>query len=46
MAQRFMAELTRKGAGKQTAYALVRNCSLEAYDKDMGLKEIVSSIMK
>ena len=43
MAERFMAELTRKGAGKQTAYALVRNCSLEAYDKDMGLKEIVSS---
>ncbi|AEG17145.1 adenylosuccinate lyase [Methanobacterium paludis] len=43
MAERFMAELTRKGAGKQTAYALVRNCSLEAYDKDVGLKEIVSS---
>ena len=43
MAERFMAELTRKGVGKQTAYALVRKCSLEAYAKDVGLKEIVLS---
>ena len=43
MAERFMAELTRKGAGKQTAYALVRSCALEAYAKDAGLKEIVSA---
>jgi adenylosuccinate lyase len=43
MAERFMAELTRKGAGKQTAYALVRDCSQEAYAQNVGLKEIVSS---
>ena len=43
MAERFMAELTRKGVGKQTAYALVRKCSLEAYAEDAGLKEIVLS---
>ena len=30
MAERFMAELTRKGMGRQTAYALVRKCALEA----------------
>jgi adenylosuccinate lyase len=41
MAERVMAELTRKGAGRQTAYALVRNCSVEANQKGMGLKELI-----
>ena len=38
MAERVMAELTRKGMGKQTAYSLVRKCSLEAYDLDTRFK--------
>lgn len=42
MAERVMAELTRKGAGRQTAYALVRNCSVEANQKGQGLEEIIS----
>ncbi|ADZ08254.1 adenylosuccinate lyase [Methanobacterium lacus] len=43
MAERVMAELTRKGMGKQTAYSLVRKCSLEAYDLDTGLKQVIES---
>jgi len=43
MAERVMAELTRKGMGKQTAYALVRKCSMEAYDQNSGLKQIIDS---
>ena len=43
MAERVMAELTRKGVGKQTAYALVRVCSMDAYEKSLGLKEVISS---
>ena len=43
MAERVMAELTRKGMGKQTAYAIVRKCSLEAYDLDSGLKQVIES---
>lgn len=41
MAERVMAELTRKGAGRQTAYALVRSCSVEANQKGLGLKELI-----
>ncbi len=43
MAERVMAELTRKGMGKQTAYAIVRKCSLEAYDLETGLKQVIES---
>ena len=43
MAERVMAELTRKGVGRQTAYALVRVCSMDAYEKGLGLKEVISS---
>lgn len=43
MAERVMAELTRNGAGRQTAYALVRNCSVEASQTGKGLREIISS---
>ncbi len=43
MAERVMAELTRKGVGRQTAYALVRECSMDAYEKGLGLKEVISS---
>jgi len=43
MAERVMAELTRHGSGKQTAYALVRKCSVEASQKGVGLEEIISS---
>jgi adenylosuccinate lyase len=43
MAERVMAELTRKGLGRQTAYALVRTCSMDAYEFDKGLKEVISS---
>ena len=38
-----MSELTRKGVGRQTAYALVRVCSMDAYEKGLGLKEVISS---
>ncbi len=41
MAERFMAELTRKGMGRQTAYALVRKCALEANKQGTSLKEVV-----
>jgi adenylosuccinate lyase len=43
MAERVMAELTRKCVGRQTAYALVRVCSMDAYEKGLGLKEVISS---
>jgi len=43
MAERVMAELTRKGMGKQTAYSLVRKCSMEAYEQNAGLKQIIDS---
>jgi len=43
MAERVMAELTRKGMGKQTAYSLVRKCSMEAYEQNKGLKQIIDS---
>ncbi|BDZ70265.1 adenylosuccinate lyase [Methanobacterium petrolearium] len=41
MAERFMAELTRRGMGRQTAYALVRKCALEANKSGMGLKDVI-----
>ncbi|MEL7670449.1 adenylosuccinate lyase [Methanobacterium sp.] len=41
MAERFMAELTRRGMGRQTAYALARDCSMEAYEKNTGLLDTV-----
>ncbi len=43
MAERFMAELTRRGMGRQTAYALARDCSMEAYEKNKGLLDIALS---
>ena len=43
MAERVMAELTRKGVGRQTAYALVRVFALDANEKGNGLKEVISS---
>jgi len=46
MAERIMAELTRKGMGRQTAYALVRKSSMEVYESDKDLKEIISSNME
>ncbi|MGZ7135186.1 MAG: adenylosuccinate lyase, partial [Methanobacterium sp.] len=41
MAERFMAELTRKGMGRQTAYSIVRKCSLEANKNNIGLLDVV-----
>ena len=43
MAERVMAELTRRGAGRQTAYALVRNCALKANQQNVGLEESILS---
>ncbi|HTX61734.1 MAG TPA: adenylosuccinate lyase [Methanobacterium sp.] len=43
MAERVMAELTRRGAGRQTAYALVRNCSVNANQKGVALEELISA---
>lgn len=43
MAERFMAELTRKGMGRQTAYAIVRECSIEANKKNTRLVDVVLS---
>ncbi len=43
MAERVMSELTRFGMGRQTAYALVRSCSVEANEKNKDFKEIISS---
>ena len=41
MAERFMAELTRKGMGRQSAYTLVRKCALEANKSGASLKDVV-----
>jgi len=41
MAERFMAELTRRGMGRQSAYSLVRECTLKANLKGVGLKGII-----
>jgi adenylosuccinate lyase len=42
MAERVMSDLTRHGVGRQTAYNLVRNCTVEANQTGKGLKEIIS----
>ncbi len=42
MAERFMAELTRKGMGRQTAYSIIRECSIEANENNIGLLDVVS----
>lgn len=41
MAERLMAELTRRGMGRQTAYAAVRQCAIEANRRGMNLKDVV-----
>ncbi len=41
MAERFMAELTRKGMGRQTAYGIVRKCSITANKENKGLVDVV-----
>jgi adenylosuccinate lyase len=41
MAERFMAELTRRGMGRQSAYNLVRECALKANLKEVGFKDII-----
>jgi adenylosuccinate lyase len=41
MAERFMSELIRKGMGRQTAYALVRACVMEANNSGLGFKEVI-----
>lgn len=41
MAERLMAELTRRGMGRQTAYARVRECAIEANRTGKTLKEAV-----
>ena len=43
MAERVMAELTRKGLGRQTAYSMVRTSSMDAYELNVGLKEVIDS---
>ncbi len=42
MAERVMSELTRHGMGRQTAYKLVRSCTIEANQTRKELKEIIS----
>ena len=41
MAERFMAELTRRGMGRQTSYNLVRECALKSKQKEVDLKDII-----
>ncbi|KZX14779.1 adenylosuccinate lyase [Methanobrevibacter cuticularis] len=41
MAERLMAELTRKGMGRQTAYALVRECAIKANKNQELLSDII-----
>ncbi len=43
MAERLMAELTRKGMGRQTAYALVRKCAIKANKENELLSEVILS---
>ena len=42
MAERVMAELTRRGVGRQTSYTLVRSCSVEANQTGEEFKDIIS----
>lgn len=41
MAERLMAELTRKGMGKQTAYGIVRECAIKANKNQELLSDII-----
>ncbi|MDR2830106.1 MAG: adenylosuccinate lyase [Methanobrevibacter sp.] len=41
MAERLMAELTRKGFGRQTAYNLVRQAAIKANNEDKLLSELI-----
>lgn len=41
MAERLMAELTRKGMGRQTAYGIVRECAIKANKKQELLSDII-----
>ena len=43
MAERLMAELTRAGMGKQTAYGIVRECAIKANRNDEPLAEVILS---
>ncbi|MDO8870211.1 MAG: adenylosuccinate lyase [Methanobacteriaceae archaeon] len=41
MAERLMAELTRKGMGRQTAYGLVRECAIKANKEQKLLSDVI-----
>lgn len=41
MAERLMADLTRGGMGKQTAYGIVRECAIKANKENKPLKEVI-----
>jgi adenylosuccinate lyase len=41
MAERLMAELTRKGMGRQTAYGLVRECAIKANKEQELLSDVI-----
>lgn len=43
MAERLMAELTRAGMGKQTAYGIVRECAIKANKSNEPLAEVILS---
>ncbi|MDI6725015.1 MAG: adenylosuccinate lyase [Methanobacterium sp.] len=43
MAERLMAELTRRGMGRQTAYAFARKCSIKANRENTSLVDVVLS---
>lgn len=43
MAERLMAELTRRGMGRQTAYAFARKCSIKASRENISLVDVVLS---
>jgi len=41
MAERLMAELTRAGMGKQTAYGIVRECAIKANRENEPLRDVI-----
>ena len=41
MAERLMADLTRAGMGKQTAYGIVRECAIKANQTGMPLRNVI-----
>jgi adenylosuccinate lyase len=43
MAERLMADLTRAGMGKQTAYGIVRQCAIKANKENEPLAEVILS---